>query len=82
MHPPFYFLWIASSGYFDSSSTPFSTFLGPGKLIFGLFFQLWARRAQMTPVAGKGFRKPKHKGGLSAERNRPRKIFKSIRKRV
>ena len=37
-------------------------FLGPGaerprKLIFRLFFQPWARRAQMTPVAGKRFRK-------------------------
>ena len=26
------------------------------ELIFGLFFQLWARRAQMTPVADKHFR--------------------------
>ena len=48
---------------FDSFSTPFSTFWapgsrGPGKLIFGLFLQLWARRAQMTPVEGKSFRNP------------------------
>ena len=47
--------------YFDFFSTPSSTFgpLGreaPGTH-FGLFFQLWARRAQMTPVAGKSFRK-------------------------
>ena len=29
----------------------------PQELIFGLFFQVWARRAQMTPVTGKSFRK-------------------------
>ena len=29
----------------------------PRELIFGLHLQLWARRAQMTPVAGKSFRK-------------------------
>ena len=28
----------------------------PWELIFRLFLQLWARRAQMTPVAGKSFR--------------------------
>ena len=28
------------------------------ELIFRLFFQLWARRAQMTPVAGQSFRNP------------------------
>ena len=44
--------------YFDSLSTPFSTSGAPRELIFGLFFQLWARRAQTTPVAGKSFRKP------------------------
>ena len=45
--------------YFDSFSTPFSTWARAGRrqeLIFGLFFQLWARRAQRTPLAGKGFR--------------------------
>ena len=36
-------------------------FLGPGaerprELLFGLSFQLWGRRAQMTSVAGKSFR--------------------------
>ena len=46
--------------YFDSSSTPFWTFLGLGadrarELTFQLYLQLWARRAQMTPVAGESF---------------------------
>ena len=45
--------------YFDSFSTPFSTFWapgprGPGNSFSELFFKLWARRAQMTPVAGPG----------------------------
>ena len=49
----FQLFWL----FFDSGFD----FLGPGaerprELIFGLFFQLWARRAQMTPVAGKSFR--------------------------
>ena len=30
----------------------------PWELILRLFFQLWARRAQMTPVRRKSFRKP------------------------
>ena len=56
---------------FDSFSTPFSTFLGPGaerpqELISRLFFQLWARRAQMTPVAGKSFRNSR-KGYFGSE---------------
>ena len=51
--------------YFDSFSTPFSTFwaLGPrdpGNSFFRLFFQLWARRAQMTPVAGPGNPSKRH----------------------
>ena len=43
--------------YFNAFSTPFSTFWAPGlrELIFRLFFQLWGRRAQMMPVAGKSF---------------------------
>ena len=49
----FQLLWLFFDSVFD--------FLGPGaerprELIFGLSFQLWARRAQMTPVAGKSFR--------------------------
>ena len=47
----FQLFWLFFDSIFD--------FLGPGaerpqELIFGLFFQLWARRAQMTPVAGPG----------------------------
>ena len=47
----FQLFWLFFDSVFD--------LLGPGaerprELIFGLFFQLWAQRAQMTPVAGPG----------------------------
>ena len=56
----FQLFWL----FFDSVSN----FLGPGsersrELIFRLFFQLWAQRAQMTPVAGPGNPKPKSEIG-------------------
>ena len=68
--------------YFDSFSTPFSTFWAPGaaerprELIFRLFVQLWAQRAQMTPVAGPGNPKSKKKylkNGKNAEKKQKKK---------
>ena len=50
--------------YFDSFPTPSFNFLAPGAervwhLICRLYLQLWAQRAQMTPVAGPGNPSPR-----------------------